>query len=46
MIEVPGMFADPRVPLDRLAAELQWSIGAGKVTVRVKNASFSNPDQK
>ncbi len=46
MIEVPGVFADPRVPLDRLAAELQWSIGAGKVTVRVKNASFSNPDMQ
>ena len=46
MIEVPGVFADPRVPLDRLSAELQWSIGAGKVTVRVKNASFSNPDMQ
>ena len=43
-LEVPGLFEDPRVNLDRLNADLEWRIGAGKATLSVKNATLANPD--
>ena len=43
-IDVPGLFDDPRVPLDRLGAELKWRIDGGQVEVQVKQASFGNAD--
>ncbi|MBS0447852.1 MAG: TIGR02099 family protein [Proteobacteria bacterium] len=49
-IELPGVYDEPLVPLQRLAATLQWTIEpAGgdappKITVRVKDSSFANAD--
>ncbi len=43
-LDVPGLFEDPRVNLDRLNADLEWRIAAGKATVTVKNATLANPD--
>jgi uncharacterized protein (TIGR02099 family) len=45
----PGVFEQPEVPLDRLAAQLVWRIGAptpnGRpITLDVKNARFANAD--
>ena len=46
MLEVPGVFEDPRVLLDRLGADLKWSVEAGKVALQVKNATFVNADAR
>lgn len=50
-IELPGVFEQPLIPLDRLSADLAWSItpaqtpGApAQIEVQVKNASFANSD--
>ncbi|HEX7437837.1 MAG TPA: DUF3971 domain-containing protein, partial [Caldimonas sp.] len=50
-IDLPGVFADPLVPLDQLTAHLFWKIerakGAGaqpRLSVQVKDAKFANPD--
>jgi uncharacterized protein (TIGR02099 family) len=45
-LEVPGVFEDSRVPLDRLGADLQWRIDAGKVVLQVKKATFANADAR
>ncbi len=50
-LEFPGVFDEAVVPIDQLSAKLQWKIdatqpvGSGlKLSVVVKDASFSNPD--
>jgi uncharacterized protein YhdP len=50
-ILLPGVFADPLVPLDQLSAQLTWKIEPGKaasdepkLTMQVKDAKFSNAD--
>jgi uncharacterized protein (TIGR02099 family) len=49
-LEFPGVFEEPLVPLDHLAASLQWRIDAGrqgtapKVTLFEKDAKFANAD--
>jgi uncharacterized protein (TIGR02099 family) len=52
-LDLPGVFDEPLLPLDRLDAQLTWKIEPSKVaeqppkiTVQVKNAQFSNPDAK
>lgn len=44
----PGVFDDPRVPLDELQADLAWTLTAGEdgpaVTVQVRDAHFANAD--
>ena len=43
-LDVPGLFEDPRIKLDRLGADLEWRIVAGRAALSVKNASLANPD--
>ncbi|MEO7337598.1 MAG: YhdP family protein, partial [Caldimonas sp.] len=52
-VDLPGVFAEQRVPLDQLSAALSWKVdhakgaGAGaepKLSVMVKDARFANPD--
>ena len=50
-LDLPGVFADPAVLLDRLDAKLAWKIetpagnaAAPKITVRVSGARFANAD--
>ncbi len=43
-VELPGVFEDPLLPLDRLSAQLAWQVEAGKVSVQVKDARFANRD--
>ncbi|MEO7337017.1 MAG: TIGR02099 family protein, partial [Caldimonas sp.] len=52
-LDLPGVFAEQRVPLDQLSAALSWKVdhakgaGAGaepKLSVMVKDARFANPD--
>ena len=52
-IELPGVFADPLVPLDQLSAQLAWKIEPGKaptdepkLTVQVRDARFANADAR
>ncbi|MEO8058968.1 MAG: YhdP family protein [Burkholderiales bacterium] len=53
VLELPGVFDDPFLPLDELSAQLAWKIEparpgapnpARQVSVTVKDARFSNPD--
>ena len=53
VLELPGVFDDPFLPLDQLSAQLAWKIEparagaanpARQVSVTVKDARFSNPD--
>ena len=50
-VELPGVFADPDVPLDQLSAHLFWELDpsktaglAAKITVQLKDAKFANAD--
>ncbi len=43
-IELPGVFEEALLPLDRLSAQLAWKIEANKVTVEIKDARFANRD--
>jgi len=50
-IELPGVFDDPLLPMDRFSALLQWRIDAAKtkdappkVSLQVKDAKFANAD--
>lgn len=51
-LDFPGVFDDPRVPFDSLAAQLAWTItprGAGQppqLSVTVKDGRFANADAK
>lgn len=50
VLEVPGVFADAALPLERFGATLDWRIdrsgpaGAPPITVRVRDATFGNAD--
>jgi len=53
VLDLPGVFDDPLLPLDQFSAQLLWKIEpakvadqAPKITVQVKNAQFANPDAK
>ena len=52
-LEFPGVFEEPLLPFDQLAAQLQWTIqpaaagvagAAPKVVLNVKGANFANAD--
>jgi uncharacterized protein (TIGR02099 family) len=43
-IELPGVFEQPLLPLDRLTAQLQWKNLDGRLSVEVKDARFANRD--
>ncbi|MFZ2652897.1 MAG: YhdP family protein [Burkholderiaceae bacterium] len=43
-LDLPGLFEEPRVQLDRLNADLEWRIAAAKVTLIVKKATLANAD--
>jgi uncharacterized protein (TIGR02099 family) len=52
VLDLPGVFAERALPLDRLDARLTWKIEAAakgappKITVKVGDASFANADAK
>ncbi len=43
-LELPGVFDDPVVPLDELAADLQWQINGPQISASVNNLRFANAD--
>lgn len=43
-LELPGVFEDPVVPLDELAADLQWQVNGTQLSASVNNLKFANAD--
>lgn len=43
-LELPGVFEQPRIALDQLAAELQWKLQDGQTSLQISNARFANPE--
>lgn len=41
-LELPGVFEQPRVELDQLAAELQWRRQGDQTRLQISNARFAN----
>ena len=44
VLELPELFADPRVPFDTLDAQADWERLGSALSVRLVSASFANPD--
>jgi len=43
-LEFPGVFEEPVVPIDRLAAQLQWKLDKGNAQLQVSKLRFANTD--
>ncbi len=43
-LTVPGVFEDPVVPFDQLAADAQWKFSGRKIEAQLRNLQFSNAD--
>ncbi len=43
-VEIPGLFEDPRVPIDQLSADLQWQRTPARTTLQVSGLKVRNPD--
>ena len=43
-LELPGVFEQPRIELDQLAAELQWRRQGGQASLQISNARFANAE--
>ncbi|MDP9900259.1 YhdP family protein [Variovorax ginsengisoli] len=44
MLDFPGVFEQPSIPIDQLAAQLQWKLDNGKAQLQVKDLRFANAD--
>jgi uncharacterized protein (TIGR02099 family) len=43
-VEMPGVFEDPRVPIDQLSADLQWQHTQAHTSLNVSALKLRNPD--
>ncbi|MGJ3702273.1 YhdP family protein [Variovorax sp. AFSI2.2] len=43
-LEFPGVFEEPVIPIDRLAAQLQWKLDKGNAQLQVSKLRFANTD--
>ena len=43
-LDLPGVFEEPRVPLDKLQTDAQWSRTGGRLQVQLRDLQFSNAD--
>ncbi len=43
-LELPGVFEQPRIALDQLAAELQWKLQGNQTSLQISNARFANAE--
>ena len=43
-LELPGIFEDPRIPMDQLAMDTQWKQVDGKIEAQLRNIRFSSAD--
>jgi uncharacterized protein (TIGR02099 family) len=42
--DLPGVFEDPLVPIDELAADVQWKLDGQDISASVTGLKFANPD--
>ena len=45
-VEMPGLFEDPRVPIDQLSADLQWQRTPARTSLTVSALKLRNPDMQ
>ncbi len=43
-LELPGIFEETRLPLDRLSTEAQWKLTGQKIDLQLRNLQFANAD--
>ena len=43
-IELPGVFEDSRVVLDKLSLDADWKLAGGNINANLRNVKFSAPD--
>jgi uncharacterized protein (TIGR02099 family) len=43
-LDLPGVFEEPRVPLDKLSVDARWSRTAGRLQLQLHDLEFSNAD--
>ena len=43
-LDLPGIFEDPRVPMNQLSMDTQWKRADGKIDAQLRNIRFSNVD--
>ena len=44
ILEFPGVFEDPRVPVEKLSVDVQWTRDRSKTQVQLRNLLFANAD--
>lgn len=45
-LELPGVFEDPLLRLDRLSADARWELKGGRISVTASNLKFANADAR
>ncbi len=43
-LDLPGVFEDPRIVLDKLSLDAQWKLADGKIDTQLRNIKFSSAD--
>ena len=43
-LDLPGIFDEARLPLDRLSTEAQWKLTGQKIELQLRNVQFANAD--
>ncbi len=43
-LELPGIFEAPRIPMDQLSMNAQWTLTDGQIDTQLRNIRFSNAD--
>lgn len=43
-IDLPGIFEDPRLPLNQFSADAQWKLVGPKIDLQLRNVVFANAD--
>jgi uncharacterized protein (TIGR02099 family) len=43
-LELPGVFEDPRIPMELFNSDVQWKVDGTQISVSLPNAHFSNAD--
>ena len=45
-LEFPGVFEEPLIPMDKLAAEMRWRVHGDQIQAQLTGVRFSNPDME
>ncbi len=43
-LELPTVFADPRLEFEQLAAKVNWTLADGRIDLQLQNVAFNNKD--